>query len=137
MKLIKEIKSKSGELHFKRWRLFATPWFDVNIHAIYKADQDKHMHNHPWNIWTMVLWGGYHEMYRKEKDGSITRKPRIILNMRYANTNQYHKIEQMISKKCITLAIMSKRKSDWGYLVNGEHIQHEEYRRLKREGKLG
>ncbi len=136
MKLIKEIKSKSGEVHFKRWRLLTTPWFDVNIHGIYKADQDKHLHNHPWNIWTMVLCGGYYESYIKDNFGTICN-PRILFNIRKSNSKQYHKIDQMIGKKCITLAIMSKRKSDWGYLVNGEHVDHKTYRELKREGKLG
>ena len=133
-KLIKEIKSKNGEVHFKRWRIFSTPWFDVNIHVIYKADQDEHLHNHPWNIWTMVLWGAYLEQFIKENSFNVF--PRFIFNMAYREAGQYHKILKMLTNKCYTLAIMSKRKQDWGYKVKGKHIQHEEYRKLKREGKL-
>jgi len=126
MKLIKEIKSKKGVVHFKRWRILTTPWFDVNIHGIYMADKDEHLHSHPWNIWTMVLWGGYNELHQ---NGISSR---TLFNMSYRDTSEYHKIERMISK-CFTLDIMSKRKSDgneWGYLVDGKHVQHEEYRKL-------
>jgi hypothetical protein len=62
-KLIKEIKSKQGVLHFKRWELFTSKRFNFSIylHGIYKADEDPHLHNHPWNIATLILWGSYIE----------------------------------------------------------------------------
>ena len=47
MKLIKEIKSKSGEVHFRRWEILKTRWGSIWLHAIYKADQD--------NIYIIIL----------------------------------------------------------------------------------
>ncbi len=40
--LVKEIKSKAGELHFRRWRLLQLPFFAIYIHGIYKSDEDLH-----------------------------------------------------------------------------------------------
>ena len=61
MKLIKEIKSKAGELHFKRWEILKTHFGSIWLHAIYKADTDKHLHNHPWDFISVVLRGSYYE----------------------------------------------------------------------------
>jgi len=77
-KKTKEIISKDGVLHFRRWKIILTPWFAIYIHAIYKADEDKHLHNHPWNFWSFVLKGSYTE-----------RLPNFKLNPRFAGTHQY------------------------------------------------
>jgi hypothetical protein len=131
MKLIKEIKSREGEVHFRRWRLFSTPWFDVNIHGIYKADEDKHLHNHPWKIWTMVLKGGYYE----ELHGGV-RRLRIFGHMSYNKTSDFHKIRTMYKSPTYTLAVMGKRNNEWGYMVGHRFIDHISYRDLKRKGEL-
>ena len=65
MKLIKEIKSKSGEVHFRRWEILKTRCGSIWLHAIYKADQDKHLHNHPWDFKSLVLKGSYLEQTEK------------------------------------------------------------------------
>lgn len=48
--LVKEIVSKSGELHFRRFRLLELPWFRIYIHQILKADKDLYEHDHPWSF---------------------------------------------------------------------------------------
>ena len=60
-KLVKEIRSKKGELHFKRWRILSTPWFNIFLHFINRADEDKDLHDHPWSFWSIILKGGYIE----------------------------------------------------------------------------
>lgn len=127
MKLIKEIRSKEGELHFKRWRLIKTPWFEVYIHGIYMEDLDEHLHNHPWKIWTMILWGGYFE---KIHTGRIRlRRPGHIS---YAKISDFHKIDKMKKVPTYSLAIVGKRiNPDWGYMVDGRFIDHLTYRENK------
>ena len=127
MKLIKEIRSKEGELHFKRWRLIKTPWFEVYIHGIYMEDLDEHLHNHPWKIWTMILWGGYLE---KIHTGRIRlRRPGHIS---YAKISYFHKIDKMKKVPTYSLAIVGKRiNPDWGYMVDGRFIDHLTYRENK------
>ena len=128
MKLIKEIKSKDGILHFKRWRIISLPWFAIYIHGIYKADEDLHLHNHPWKIWTMILWGGYTEelygnRFRIRKPGHMAR----------VKLSDFHKIKEMIKSPTYTLAIVGRRTNeDWGYMVSGRFIDHETYRKIKR-----
>ena len=59
--LVKEIISKQGGLHFRRYRLLQTPWFAIYIHQILKSDMDKDPHCHPWNFTSVILEGAYQE----------------------------------------------------------------------------
>lgn len=129
--LIKIIRSKAGKLHFKRWRLLTTPWFDVNLHGIYKEDQDKHLHNHPWNILTIILYGFYTEELEDKKE--VLRWP---FSVAYRDKSQFHKIQMLHSKVVYTLAITSKGTSDWGYKVNGIFVDHKTYREQKNKKML-
>ena len=130
MKLIKEIKSKTGELHFKRWEILKTRWGSIWLHAIYKADADKHLHNHPWDFISVVLRGSYYEQTplgnKKQYPGKI--------NVR--DGSEYHKILELVSPVVYTLFFASKPKRLWGYKVMGKFVDHETYRERKNKGEL-
>src|SRR5271157_1654536 len=61
--LIKEIISQKGQVHFRRYRLLSTPWFNVYLHQILKSDEDRHFHDHPWSFFSFLLKGSYREWY--------------------------------------------------------------------------
>jgi len=122
--LIKEIKSKLGVLHFRRWRLVSTPIFSVYIHNIYRADEDKYMHDHPWNYWAMILKGGYIEQV---KNGFNTKLPG---SFGFKKAENCHKIHHII-KPTTTLFITFRRRRDWGYHTENGWIQHTFYRQQK------
>lgn len=53
-----------GELYLRRW--FLTPRFlpvRLFLHCILREDEDRFLHDHPWNFHTLVLAGGYDEVY--------------------------------------------------------------------------
>lgn len=127
MRLIKEIRSKEGELHFKRWRILKTPWLEVYIHGIYKEDQDEYLHNHPWKIWTMILKGGYFEELHTGE-----HRLRTFGHMSYAKISDFHKIKKMYKSPTYSLAIVGRRiNADWGYMVDGRFIDHLSFRENK------
>jgi hypothetical protein len=130
-KLTKEIRSKEGVLHFKRWSIFSCKWFNIYFHAIHKHDEDQHLHSHPWNFFVICLSGFYLERLvdREKFVGPLT--------MRYRDHRDYHKIEKLYSNTIYTLVLTGKKQpEEWGYLVNGQKIDHVTYRQLKRENKL-
>ncbi len=128
--LIREIRSQKGELHFKRWRLIACPWFNVYIHLIAKADQDKHMHDHPWSFMSLIIHGGFAE---QTIDGTKIRRPGSIS---FNKAEKIHKITHLATLTR-TFVITGPRKRDWGYrLKNNTWINNELYRELKNSGKL-
>jgi hypothetical protein len=123
--LEKEIKSKSGVLHFRRWRILALPFLSIYIHQIYKPDEDPFLHDHPWNYFSLILKGKY-----------IEQTPTSLNEMTpgkfvFKNATDFHKIKEVI-KPTITLFCTGKRFRDWGYSIPPKDwIQHEEYRKNK------
>jgi hypothetical protein len=134
--LVKEIRSKTGELHFQRYRVFACKFFSIYLHFIAKSDEDKHPHSHPWNFFSLVLWGGYAETLTTHKTNIVSHHARSILSCSHRFYDDYHKI--VLVKPTWTLVFVSPNKDDydWGYLVNGCHVRHENYRIMKNEGLL-
>ena len=130
MKLIKEIKSKSGKIHFRRWELIKTPWFSIWIHGIYAADEDKHLHNHPWDFKSLILKGSYIEETEK---GCILQS---VGKFNSRSGEDFHKILKVNDSVVYTLFIASPIKREWGYKVSGKFIHHEEYRKLKNKNLI-
>ena len=130
MKLIKEIKSKTGDIHFKRWEILKTRWGSIWLHAIYKADQDKHLHNHPWDFTSVVLKGSYYEQT------SLGNKKQYPGKINIRNGEEHHKILELLSPVVYTLFFVSAPKRQWGYKVEGKFIDHETYREMKNKGEL-
>lgn len=129
--LVKEIKSKAGILHFQRWRILTTPWFNIYIHRIFKADEDKYLHNHPWDYTYFILDGSYKETYNE--DG--TEISQILEPGSYGDNDGYrfHKIEELYSKSVTTLFITGPRYRDWQYNIDGLWIDHKVYREYKND----
>lgn len=130
--LVKEIVSKEGELHFRRYRLLECSLFAIYIHAIYKHDEDGHLHSHPWNFWSLILKGGYEEIFKSKYNSdyiNYTKKP-FSLSFRFYD--DYHKVIKLFSTTW-TLVFCSPRNKNytWGYDVSGTHVNFDEYRRNK------
>ena len=123
------ITSKKGNVHFRRWRLIETRWFNIYIHQILRADEDKDMHDHPWSFWSIILKGGYIEF---TKDGSIRR---TFLDCAYRKYNFPHKIGVVIWPTW-SFVITGPRKPNWGYHTKSGWIEKEMYRELKNKNKL-
>jgi hypothetical protein len=130
--LVKEIKSKEGELHFQRWRLLQTPLGSVYIHRIFKADEDLHCHDHPWSFVGIILNGGYVARKLCADGSSKYESSTVSIN----KSTAFHQITRMLKVPTTTFVITGPRNREWGYSVDGEWIHHKEYRKKKRDGKL-
>lgn len=134
--LVKEILSKEGVIHFRRYRLLQTPWFAVYVHHICQSDMDNHMHDHPWNFMSLILEGSYFEQTSYPPNFYA-----IYSGKFYSGDVVTHQAEDvhrltLISKEVWTLVFTSGRERDWGYQTKAGWIGHKEYRQLKNEGKL-
>lgn len=121
--LIKEIKSQLGELHFQRYRIIETKWFNIYVHYIAKSDEDKHMHDHPWDFISIILWGGYAEILKKVWWKTTNEIEKIEYNVKtykpisiiHRPANDFHQITLL--KPTFTLVFTGPRKRTWGYLT--------------------
>lgn len=129
--LDKEIVSRAGVLHFRRYRLFRTPWCALYLHKICQSDNDLDMHDHPWNFQSLIVKGAYREASKYPPNFDY-----IHLNSYYPGDVVKHQAEDahkitLITNPVWTLVYTTGRSRVWGYQTPKGWINHEEYRRLK------
>ena len=132
-----QITSADGrEVYMSRWWLFNPypaessgrlrrfSWcpISVRVHHINRPDQDRHLHDHPWNARTIILQGGYLERrqggeYRVMSRGKTAR-------LRFG---EYHRIASLAPLGAMTLFVTGKYRGTWGFLVNGEKVPYKTY----------
>nr|WP_218182552.1 hypothetical protein [Pseudomonas sp. C6002] len=147
------IMSADGtEMYMGRWWLFNPysrethkpalwwcPW-SFRIHHIMRHDEDRDLHDHPWNARTVILRGWYVEQRLIEGfdqelaalgySGSaqateyIDRQAGDTARLRHG---EYHRIDQISPGGVYTLFITSKWRGDWGFLVSGVKVPWRKY----------
>lgn len=156
--LVKEIYSKEGVCHFRRYRLLSTPWFSIYIHNILASDEDRDPHDHPWGFLAIMLWGSYLEewlganedwMYwhsEESKCQSCGHNPRRRTELRqdirrigsvyWHQAKDFHKITLRAPSVWTLVFASARKRPGWGYQTRKGWIHFKEYRKLKNEGKL-
>lgn len=136
------IHSPDGkELYLKRLRVIQTPWFAFYIHWIYVADNDRHLHNHPWNFYSFIWRGGYVE--------EATTQPKALFDPNWwghpqenvytaghghwFGSNAWHRIIHILPGT-ITLVFTGKRMRKWGFYTENGFVPWDQYERLGSEG---
>lgn len=101
----------------------------IRLHHILRADNERDLHDHPWNARTIILRGGYVET-RLINGGKgskwFTRTPGSTATLHFG---EYHKIDTLLGngEDVWTLFFMWDYQEDWGFLVDGKKISHYEY----------
>lgn len=136
------IMSRDGKLpYMNRWWLFnpyqkgpneeVLParwgWLpSIRVHQIVLADDDEHLHDHPWDARTIILRGGYVEEKRPA--------PHIqFFNCRMrgytgpVRFNEFHRIDEVSPGGVYTLWFTWKYQGTWGFDVDGKKVPHREY----------
>lgn len=156
------MSADNREMYRGRWWLFNPysrethkpalwwcPW-SFRIHHIMRPDEDRDLHDHPWNARTIILRGWYTE----PREASDECKERVLAEMapepnsdleKWLTSNatefikrsqgdtaglnhgEYHRIDQVSPGGVITLFITSKWRGDWGFLVNGMKVNWRNY----------
>jgi hypothetical protein len=141
--LVKEIVSKEGKVHFRRWRILATPWFNIYIHNILRSDEEAHPHDHPWNFLSFVLKGGYSEEWLHfyedkayQKGAPLLKSVRRPGTFVYHDAKDFHKLTLLKGSAWTLVFTFGKRRPSWGFQTEQGWLEHKAYRELKYEGKL-
>lgn len=132
--LIKKIVSQKSVVHFRRWRLFWTPWFSIYLHNITNSDLDIDPHDHPWNFSSLILKGSYSEYSKYAVENYTLEHTNVFtpLMVNKKKTIDCHKLT-LLSKSVWTLVFVGRRIHDWGYQTATGWVHHKEYNRLRRE----
>jgi hypothetical protein len=146
------MSADGAEMYMGRWWLFNPysrdthkparwwcPW-SFRVHHIMRPDEDRDLHDHPWDARTIILRGWYkeqrliegfeHQLAALGYSGSseateyIDRQAGDTARLRHG---EYHRIDQISPGGVYTLFITSKWRGDWGFLVNGVKVPWRTY----------
>lgn len=110
------------------------PWLpSVRIHHICRADEDRHLHDHPWNARTIILRGWYAEEREEHilpDDGGRRYWAIPVHQAGYTGRllfGQYHRIAQVSPGGVWTLFITGHYRGTWGFKVGGHKVPSRQY----------
>lgn len=108
-------------LYLRRFRIIQTKWFGLYVHYIPMPDQDRHLHDHPWNFGVFLLNGGYVEEIPDPHDpawetgtGSTITKIRRRFTFRTQQAEQLHRIREILPGTW-TLFFRGNKRRHWGF----------------------
>lgn len=112
--------------------------FSIRVHHIKRADNERHMHDHPWNARTIILRGWYCEQRNTERDwqlfelvggwpGGSERIVRVRGTTARLGFEEYHRITQVSPGGAWTLFISWRWRGVWGFLVDGAKVPWRQY----------
>lgn len=93
----------------------------ARIHEILRSDNDRHLHDHPWDYTTVILRGGYIEQHT---DGSGLWCPAgTVLNRKAEDAHRL----VLPSGPVLTLFVMGPWKQQWGFLTENGKVDWRTY----------
>jgi len=106
------------QTYLTRWRLIQTPWFGVYLHRMDGPDSRPTLHDHPWEFASIILRGGYREVYNAEPARSaLTDDYRIHRagDVNRLHVTDGHYIRELFRVPTWTLMLVGRRQRTWGY----------------------
>lgn len=100
--------------YLHRWAIDFGRFGSVRLHHWVRSDDKRAMHDHPQDFWTLVLKGGYFDVFRVDPE-SMDRwelmKP-FRLRKRYAEHIHY---VDVMPGGCWTLLYFKPKRRNWGF----------------------
>ena len=136
-------------LYLRRFYLFRSSWIgknfgDLYLHKIYRSDDDKDPHDHPWSFRTFVLKGGYTDEgwqftdvdgtgngYRRRK--SVWDEKVSAPATRFRHRKHIHRVLLTDDKPAWTLVFTTgytrdaKGNADWRFITEERAVPWREY----------
>lgn len=120
------ITNAQGEPYLTRYKLFVTRWFGIYLHEIHRSDEDRALHDHPWDFTSIILWGGYFE----ETPSGI--KDHGVFSIIRHKAEDAHKLT--LKKKTWTLVFRGRNRRHWGFYAETGWVHHLDYLKEKFAG---
>jgi hypothetical protein len=155
------ITNKDGTPYMYRWWITKPSavrgGWSARVHEIVSSDDDRALHDHPWDFYSIILKGSYFEVFKEFDSLEAATSwewahPDANLSLRYeretkrytlglqrvagdlnANTpGTFHRIRLEKDTKgreipATTLFISGPRVNSWGFMVDGKKVPWREY----------
>lgn len=99
-----------GDAYLHRWYIIRTKRFGLFIHKFVLSDEDRALHDHPWDFLVVPLWRGY----REHNDRGIT-EVRPLLGTRFRRAEYRHRVELREGKPAWSLFCRFRSRRVWGF----------------------
>lgn len=112
------IYREAGRVYLRRWWILPrNKYLNVYLHEFNDSDDDRALHNHPWN-WVSIILKGYY--WEHLENGVFFR---LQGSARRGSAGSFHRVELVNGpdgpRKVWTLFITTKRIQDWGFMCPG------------------
>ena len=107
------------DIYIDRWYVLQTPWFGIMFHRIFRPDNQRDLHDHPWDFLSIILRGTYIE------DTIDGPKYRCMVN--YKRAEDRHSIVEVGRRPVWTLVFTGPKRRKWGFWVGEKWIHWKEY----------
>lgn len=94
----------------------------IRVHHILRPDEDRDLHDHPWNARTVILAGWYDE----EREGGVNAR-RCVGDTASLAFGEYHRINDVSDGGVVTLFITGRKRGTWGFKVDGQKVPYRTY----------
>lgn len=97
-----------GDHYLYRYYIIKSRWINVYLHRVYKSDEERAYHDHPWWNVSVILDGMYRE---KTPDGDATRRPGAIV---LRSAKAAHRLD-LLAGPAVSLFITGPKVREWGF----------------------
>lgn len=120
-----EIVGPDGSVYMRRYYVAKTRFGWVRIHEILRSDQDRHLHDHPWNFISLILSGGYTE---HTPEGVRKYGPMSLL---YRRAEALHRLT--LEGTAWTFVVTGPKKRSWGFQTERGWVYYRDYEKVLAE----
>lgn len=115
-----------GDRYLTKVILFQTRWLTAYLHHFHRQDLDRAPHNHPWRRAVSVLLSGSYDEARTDRASWPDMLYRRVRFINFITDADYHLVERLHGDVW-TLFFTGPRVQTWGFLVDGEHVDWDQY----------
>lgn len=110
--------------------------FAARLHHILRSDNDRDLHDHPWDYASYILDGGYWEILPKSQkqpfaddrdENNVTKTWWGPGSFRTASATTRHRLIVPAGKTAWTLFIHRPKSRDWGFGTPNGWVHNEQY----------
>lgn len=103
---------KAGQVpdYLHRWWVVPrNPFMNVYLHRVMRSDDDRALHDHPWDNTSLIINGSYLEI---TPDGEFQRNPGDIVTR---PASALHRLVVPDGEECISLFLTGPKIRTWGF----------------------
>lgn len=119
--------------YMERWIALLKNGDTRRLHHILRGDADPDPHDHPWNFWSIILWGSYQEEVWEVVDGTPTKIRTWRPGKWWPRFVRAEALHRLILEDgpVWTFVFTGSRIRHWGYATPAGHVKWEEYQSRK------